>query len=48
MVERVGSIIPKIDISKLENAIKNHDGIVAKIKHLMIGNNKNLMRNLQE
>ena len=47
VAERMGTIIPVEDISKLGDIITNYDRIVANMKHDMSSNNKNFCEKLE-
>lgn len=48
VAERMGTIIPVEDISKLGDLIKNYDHIVAKMGHGMSSNNEKFCSELEE
>lgn len=48
VAERMGTIIPVEDISKLKDVILNYDKIIARIEHGMSSNNKKFCDNLEK
>ena len=48
VAERMGTIIPVEDISKLGDVIKNYDEIVAKMGHGMSSNNRKFCEELEK